>query len=305
MKKTRKKKFISLVIAVVLIAMTISIVAFDERYNMRRYFNDWEQETDEKIVHILNDRYVDRYNINLENYVDGLIEEVYCIRNERIYFCYSTAVQNSYPDRIWHIASIETNGEALTEHFAGNLFRESNPLGYSYDYECLSCRAFTLETYGGIYSNNKIYLHGKDKTVVYDIDSDTVSETDGYPIGKYLWNIEDHKAITIEDTEQNTFKTVTLENMAEQNIYAKKLLKLSTKTIWSGDSPTKRFFTNVKIVDNRIYIICEALNWSGESFAVTFRYDFSSDRILFLSSKKVGDRISTNYSFVLCESCSD
>ena len=302
MGKISKKWIICLVIVAVLIVITVLTVTFDIRYNMRHYFNDWEQEDDEDIVHILSNRSVDGlYQVNLGDCVDGLIEEVYCVRNERIYFFYSTAIPDSYPDRIWHIASIGVNGEKLTDHFADNLFYETNPLGYSYRYKQLCYESPTSENYGGIYSNGKIYLHGKDITVVYDIDNDTVCETEGYPIGKYRWNIEDHKAITIEDTEQNIFRTVTLESMAEHNDYAKELLNLSTRKIWSGDSPTKQIFAKVKIIDNQIYIVCEVLNWLGESFAVIFRYDISSDEIRYLSSKKVGDIVSSNYSFVLCE----
>ncbi len=60
---------------------------------------------------------------------------------------------------------------------------------------------------------------------------------------------------------------------------------------------TEDIFSKLKIVDDRIYIVCEVLNWNGENFAVVFLYDFASENVLYVSSQKVGDRVDSNYSF--------
>lgn len=295
MTKITKDNFILILLIVVCITITVGIIILDQKYNMRHYFDNWTSETDEEIVHVLNDSFV-YGRLDLQRYVNGLIKEVYCVRNERIYFCYITD-SNSNSTEDWHIASIEINGQNLIDHYSGNLFDKSNSLGFSYEYERLAYQTYDANNYGGLYSNNKIYLHGKDKTVVYDIDSNTLNETSDYPISRYICNINEHKTITIEDTEQNLSKTITLESMAENNAYSEKLLKLSSRKNWDGTSPTKRLFSMVKVVDDQIYIICSVLNWNGEAFAVVFKYDFLSSSTAYVSFQKVGDRVDSNYSF--------
>lgn len=132
-----------------------------------------------------------------------------------------------------------------------------------------------------------------------DVELNTVSETTEYHHSPYVWSIDDNQLITIEDTEQNLTRELTLEDLAENNSYAQKLLELSTKQTWDGTSLTDRFFSYIKIIDQDIYIVCQVYNWNGESTAVIFRYDFSSDNVLYVSSYKTGDIVQSNYSFVV------
>ena len=131
--KKAKKLILFIMIVVILIVITISIVIVN-KYNMQHYFDDWKPETDVNILHTIGRGYVE--GMDLGKYINGRIEEVYCIKNKRIYFCYSTAVPDSYPNREWHIASVGITGEDFTEHYGGNLFSGSNPVGYSYEYLC-------------------------------------------------------------------------------------------------------------------------------------------------------------------------
>lgn len=294
--KKAKKLILFIMIVVILIVITISIVIVNNKYNMQHYFDDWKPETDVNILHTIGRGYVE--GMDLGKYINGRIEEVYCIKNKRIYFCYSTAVPDSYPNREWHIASVGITGEDFTEHYGGNLFSGSNPVGYSYEYLCLSYQSSpNIGQYGGFYADHKIYLHGDRTTVVYDTQNGILSETDRYPVSPYVWSINEHKNVVIENREQNITRNLTLESMAEQNLYAKELLNLSTKKTWDGTSLTEDIFSKLKIVDDRIYIVCEVLNWNGESFAVVFLYDFASENVLYVSSQKVGDRVDSNYSF--------
>ncbi len=297
------KKLIIIYAVIVLIGMVISVIVLDAKYNMRHYFDDWEPETDEEIIHVLSDTFIYYHleSMNLDDYVNGRIEEVYCVKNDRIYFCYSTSDSDTRRNLVWHIASVGINGENLTDHYSGNLFKEPHLFGDSYVYERLSYHSYDENLYGGFYSNDKIYLHGNGGNIVYDIMCGTASEIDEHPIGKYRWRIENHQKITIEDTEQNIFRTITLESMAEQNSYAQKLLELSSRKINTGDSSTYKILSKMKVVDDRIYIVCEVLNWNGESFSIVFRYDFSSEKVTYLSFFKVFDLVDSRYTFAQCE----
>ncbi len=290
-------------IAVILSVVITTIIQLDSKYNMRHYFDNWQAEVDEEIAPVLNDYYVyyrDK-KVDLHDISPGYIREVYCVNDDRIYFCYSTSVLDSGAGVMWHIASIGLDGENLINHYSCNLFDKSDYLTQD-RYIRLSYQEYNENYYGGFYDDNKIYLHGIDRTVVYDICNDTACEVNEYPISRYRWNFnETHSEVTIEDCEQNLCKTVTLESMAEKNNYAKKLLELSSRKIWSGESSTYKIFSMVRTVEDQIYLICEVLNWNGESFAVVFQYDFSLEHVLYVSSTKTSDLVNSRYSFALCE----
>lgn len=134
---------VAILVVAILVAVILAVLIVDQKINMRHFFDDWDSETNEKVVHILEQSYIfGESRLELPKYVDGLIEEIYCLKNQRVYFCYSTAIPDSYPDREWHIASIGLTGKDLIEHYGGNLFDEPNPLGYRYPYESLACHPY-------------------------------------------------------------------------------------------------------------------------------------------------------------------
>lgn len=299
-----KRKIITIcAIAVTLMVVITTIIQLDSKYNMRHFFDDWEKEVDEEIAPVLHDYYVyyrDK-KVNLHDISPGYIREVFCVSDDRIYFCYSTSTPDSEAGIIWNIASIGLNGENLINHYSCNLFNKSDYLTKD-RYIRLSYHDYNENYYGGLYEDNKIYLHGRDRTVVYDICNDTACEVNEYPMSRYRWNFNDtHSEIVIKDCEQDLCKTVTLESMAEKNNYAKKLLELSSRKIWSGKSPTYKVFSMVRTVGDRIYLICEVLNWNGESFSIVFQYDFSSENVLYVYSIKTSDLVNSRYSFASCE----
>lgn len=106
------------------------------------------------------------------------------------------------------------------------MFNDRNPKGYAYIYSKLAETEYSEDNYGGMYSNNRIYLRGKDKNIVFDIDAGTVSEIGELQKNKYRWTIHDNQEITIEDTEQNITRVITLVKMAENIFYAITLLSL-------------------------------------------------------------------------------
>lgn len=57
----------------------------------------------------------------------------------------------------------------------------------------------------------------------------------------------------------------------------------------------------VKTSGEQIYLIGDILNWSGEAFAIVFRYDFSSDRVYFVSANFVDDNVYNHYAIIPCE----
>ena len=100
-------------------------------------------------------------------------------------------------------------------------------------------------------------------------------------------------------TEQNIAKTISLESMASENEYAKKIVDVvSGETgVWvdSGN------FSVVKITGDRIIIIYSIMNALGHSTSAIFDYNFSSEEVRLLSSGGEFPTYAKDYSLVTFE----
>lgn len=294
-------KKIILFIVCLLLLLAVALFFLDFKYNLRHFFDNWESEAEDSCLHIVND-YNSVYNKMGNRLFDlngvspeGTIKKAVCVQNDRIYFVYGTKDVNTKHGRIWHIALVNINGEDVKEHYFGNL---SDSDSICPDLNDLSTISNKSEQYGVLYDSGQIVLIGNQKKVVFDIEKETIAEADEIPAGKYTWQIDNHQSVEIHSLESDIVKTITLEEMAQKNEYAKKLFSLSSRKNWNGRSPTQNFFESVKVIDEKIYLICTVYNWNGESFAIVFRYDFPSDSFYFLSEKSVGGNMESNYSFV-------
>lgn len=292
----KKNIIIILFVLLAVIIIVCTLVVLDSKFNMRHYFDNWNNETNDNIISI---SYSSVYNNNgellfeIDDDLHSLnIEIVYCVKGERIYFSYATMDPETDLRNIWHIASVSVSGKDFKEHYSGILFDDTIKYPTLKD---LSCNTDCAEEYGGLYYDNVIYLHGNARTVAFDLETEITKEIDSLPVSRYMGKIENKQTLTVIDTENGATHTVTLESMANSNVYAKNLLELSTRKIWSGESPTFNLFDRMKTVDEQMYITCVIYNWNGDSFAVVFKYDFASDKVYYVSSNKVGGNVSSRY----------
>ena len=286
-----------LICLVVLILLSGFGLYLHSQYCLKHFFEDWTSESDQKMLQVsYSDRLYDKNQnflfdigeiLNVEQ-GNGFVEEVYCVRNNRIYFCYSTSTHSLQYEE-WHIASLSLGGEDFQEHFHNmeDPIRDGKHL-----YEKLSYAYREDHSIGGLYHNGKIFLRTQTKNFAYDIDTDTVTEVENLPTLKYTFTVsEDNQQLLIENTKTNENRTVTLQSMAKINAYAEQLLDIHS------DDAFDYFFANAVSVDEEIYIICEVVGFAY-IFSLMFEYDFANNEVHFVSLLMGGDATIDNYSIV-------
>ena len=86
------EKIIIIIVAIVLtIAIILSIVIhLDNKYNLRHFFDDWESEMAASYIQVMGGRHGYDKSSNSMFEMNRDAEVVFCVRNDRIYFGYST-----------------------------------------------------------------------------------------------------------------------------------------------------------------------------------------------------------------------
>lgn len=293
-----KKLIIILLATAAVFAVILSVVIpLDTKYNLRNFFQELQSESSASYIQVLFRQFVQDKEDNLlfeeKDLEKGTLEIVFCARNNRVYFGYSSKVPETKAQyKIWHIASVDMQGKDFQEHYVGNLFDDAV---ISPDFMDLSTYSDRYERYGGFYDGEgRIFLRGNAKIICFYPDTDHVEEVEKLPDNPYTWEIKDCQSITISDGI--TQKTITLESMAEKSACAKQIATLSSYKDWDGKSFLRHFFQEVKVVGNQVYLLCEVVNWVGVNFAVEFQYDFQTEQVTYMTSQKISDSITTNYS---------
>lgn len=293
-----KKLIIILLATAAVFAVILSVVIpLDTKYNLRNFFQELQSESSASYIQVLFRQFVQDKDGNPlfeeKDLEKGTLEIVFCARNNRVYFGYSSKVPETKAQyKIWHIASVDMQGKDFQEHYVGNLFDDAV---ISPDFMDLSTYSDRYERYGGFYDGEgRIFLRGNPKIICFYPDTGHVEEVEKLPDNPYTWKIKDCQSITISDG--TTQKTITLESMAEKSACAKQIATLSSYKDWDGKSFLRHFFQEVKVVGNQVYLLCEVLNWVGASFAVEFQYNFQTEQVTYMTSQKISDTITTNYS---------
>ena len=297
-----KKLIIILLAATAVIAVILSVVIpLDTKYNLRNFFQELQSESSASYIQVLFRQFVQDKDGNPlfeeKDLEKGTLEIVFCARNNRVYFGYTSKVPETKAQyRIWHIASVDMQGKDFQEHYVGNLFDDLfDDSVESPGFRDLSTYSDQYKRYGGFYDGEgRIFLRGNAKIICFYPDTGHVEEVEKLPDNPYTWEIKDCQSITISDGI--TQKIITLESMAEKSACAKQIATLSSYKNWDGKSFLCNFFQEVKVVGNQVYLLCEVLNWVGVRFAVEFQYDFQTEQVTYMTSQKISDTITSNYS---------
>ena len=252
------------------------------KYNLKRYFDEWESEVDMKVYPTY-----DRAILRLENelfdvrdYVQGDIGEVYCIYQNQVFFSYYKLSPKGYPKQNWGIGSVSLNGENFQSYFFEDITDAESSLDVTY-HQFAKLSEGTIKQ-GGMFLDGKIYLQGKNRVIVYDVQTNTITEMSESPRKMYKWTKENNQ-LTIEHIDSKISKIITIEKMAENNAYADQILDLTSKKIIQEGYLNETFFSLVIQKNEEIYITCSVFDCAGNEYALVFQYDFETEDFSFVT----------------------
>ena len=286
MKRIAKSSTLFALIVFVLLTCTSCAVG---KYNLQRYFDEWESEVDQKTYPIYNSRMIktDHTLLCVKDFAPGTVMDIYCVYNERIFFFYVTSGENH--EWTWNIGSISESGGDFQCHFSENVMQDKSSSGPSYNQ--LSWSPNLNRPTGGFYLNGKIYLRGLTKSIAYDIEQDSINESPEIPQQMYVCTKENGQ-LTITENKSGISKTITLDKMAENHPYVQQLVDLESQ----GISNQKHLMelSKAMFIQDEIYIVLSILDKSGESYAFAFQYDFETEKYTYVTSCHIS---STAYLF--------
>lgn len=216
------------------------------------------------------------------------VEDLLYADENRIYFIKTSYSDSPLKKEKWSIVSMDHNGNDYKIHY------EDEFTDYYHTFSEINRRGYD----NGICIGKKIFLKDIERTVEYDIETDTAMEISDFEYRQYEW-ARKYDEVAITEIETGITRSITLEYLADRNVYAKKILELSDVKNWDNKSLTEHFFRNIKIMNGKIYFLSEVMNFWGEAFAVVFQYDFESEDVKFVSWYFVNNPVSSNYDIVV------
>ena len=266
------------------IAMALFMGGCSSRAQLNDMFDAFETETAEKVPYVyfdtlvFNDARLDFGELLEENVPGGVFHEVYAVRDGRIWFGYSAAGRTESGAKQWVIASVDPDGRNWNAAYQGEFCLGS---GADQTY-ARNTNSHSQDSYGsanGVYDDGKIILTDQVKTAVFDLATAHAEEfaaTDyDYPAVAIEVEMIDHQTISFcRNSEQKIFN---VEAGSQTSEAFKKLYSLQNEKNWQGKSCLSELFDSVQIVNDQVFILCRVLNWSGETHAVVFQYDFENN----------------------------
>lgn len=238
----------------------------------------------------------------LEDFGEYYLYEILVIYNSYIYCVCSSPEEPGDGEEddkyTWNIASINMNSpEDIKICYAG----EFGEIHDSFNrYEVVLTNEYSDKS--GFYYDGKIVLKDKTRLVEYDIEKDEIAEYSPedyqYPENEYHYAVQDErKEILLTNIESGYEKLITLDDMSDST-YGQELLKLREDTIWDGDSKACKFFHHVQFIGGEVYLICEVLNYMGESYALIFKYDVEADEYEYIDNYFFWDILGSSFYLV-------
>ena len=266
------------------IVMGLFMGGCSSRAQLNDMFDAFGTETAEKVPYVyfdtlvLNDVSLDFGELLEENVPGGVFHEVYAVRDGRIWFGYSAAGRTESGAKQWIIASVDPDGKNWNAAYQGEFCLGSGAdQTYGRHTNCHS-----QDSYGsanGFYDDGKIILTDHVKTAVFDLATAHAEEcaaTDyDYPTAAIEAEMIDHQTISFcRNSEQKIFN---VETGSQTSTAFEKVCSLQNEKNWQGKSCLSELFDSVQIVNDQVFILCRVLNWSGETHAVVFQYDFENN----------------------------
>ena len=292
-----KKK---LIILSVVLLIFLSFTGCISKRVMDRRLNSLKRETDNVPVYVsYGDIYINGEKINCDEFIKerrGEVSEVFAVKDNRIWFLWSTyiTVDKPYDTGIWSISSVALDGTDMEVHWSGE-FCNSESADISYAINEYHWDENRFAVVNGYYYNGKIVLTDHDKLVEYNMTDGTAIEFKAseyeYPEVPLIADIQEHQKICF--TKGTETRTIDLETAANNSKAFRKIKELEGKSDWENVPLLEYLFDSVQMINDDIYIICRIINYSGETHAVIFEYDFDSNTCKYAFNQYTNDIIRT------------
>lgn len=265
--------------------------------SLKHPLSKWVPETAEKYIfveyndYLIYDSQRVSYNDTIRVKTDstgGSLNEVLCVNDDVMYYVYKE-YDKSANKFVWVLASLNLESEEFKTLY---VMRHDK---YQEKYIKLSYVSDYKDKCGGMYEDGKIYLKSEKQTISYNINTQETDEHAELPTRRYTWELSiKDKCAYIVDNDKDITRTITLESMAKDNSYAKRLKKVTDFPffMWS----TEYSINEIKCQDDQIYLKLSFLTPKGVLYDVVFKYDLEADKLQFLTYTS-SEEISTDFCF--------
>lgn len=235
------------------------------------------------IVHMGEDR-IELDSILEANNIQGTVEEVFLLDDNRVWFVYSDNSNKS----LWTLASVSHNGSNLKVIFS----KQFGENGGDTVYKCSNqLQDEFWEKKNGFLIDGQIVLTDHVQLVIYDLASDTINEMAkakyNYPKSYWIVDVLDKNQIAIEHNNQKFI--LTKEDMFQNSKALAALQGFSESKIWNGKNPFEKFFHCVQTDGENLYIVCNIMNWFGVLHTLVFQYDIDCNEVTYCFTQETFD----------------
>lgn len=241
-----------------------------------------------------NEVYSDARKLNIDDVLDDKtksLKQVFCIENNRIYFCYS---YNENEESHYALASVDFDGLEFTVIW-DEVFDYMNSCGYQNNFS----DDYSSKT--GYYYNGKIIVTDFDKLIEYDLKTKACRNIKFHEYEQPVIDLEIKKNNSQEyllNYNNNSF-LINEDFFIRNSEVAKKILDKNKLSIWNGDSPTNCFIDSIKMIGEQIFVVCSIKNFSGTSYAIVFEINPQKQICHYVGFKVVGGVIHDSEFYVV------
>ena len=274
----------------------IIILIFGPRMLMKNKLNTMQPETIAQPAYVAhNTLYWENAVINFDELVKQNIgksyfKELVVIREDRIWFVYVKDDDRQTAGELWYLASVDQNGSDLQNHFSGEFGISENASINVWEGNP-ACRELYYEEKNAFYISDRIIMQDGVKLIEYNMETGAVIEREAlqfvFPEEPIIVEIENRKEICFK--QGGTEKRFTTDDGKKHSSAFGIMMALEKKKTAMGTGFLEYLFHNVQFIGNEIYIICEVLNWHGETHALIYQYDFETNTCRYVGNHFMND----------------
>ena len=226
---------------------------------------------------------------SIQKKLDGIILEILCIKDDRVYFVFS---DDALPYDSITIASTDIDFNNYLSHYVfycgsqSEYFNKKSNVTPFYEDNFSTCE----------YRNGYIYIEINDSFYRFNIDTGGVEELDESWLIYSSTIAEDFQSIETTNNLTNEKRILTLPLMAEDDKCANAFYSISQgKITWNGEMNRNFFQSHINDVDDELYLVCNIFSFSGKTFSLVYKYDFEANKVFFDSGYYIGDHCDDYY----------
>lgn len=231
------------------------------------------------------------YDVNeicSENYEGYFVTEILYADEDKCYFIAEKDIENNKYD--WILAELSLNNLNDTTVLA-----DLKQVDMRYCFE----RGKEYKNRNGYLYNDKIVLNDFNRVIEYDLSTKKICNAlygeylfpESEVIGRYI------DSNTIELEVLNNRYRYDLSGISENNESLKEIYNMKDKKIWNGDNSLCEFFSeySVSVVNDRVIVIGQCLNFSGEAYAIILEYAYVHNEWIHLGNVFTWDSVTNKF----------